>query len=297
MGHSTGGLLAQIIADRGFVRGDGGDRSRTVPRCAAAADPSVAGREPGASKPLEPGPCHRSHPRPVQVRLGERPRRRGGGAAVRDLPRGGAGRGADADGQRQSEPAHRGKARPQEPGSRAAADHRRREGPHGAVGDRKRIVQAPATATRRSPRSKRSPTAVTRSPSTAAGARWPNRALAFVKRFAGGRPKATTPSTNPKGASREAHHRSRPRRLRRVLELGRRHRSAARRRPSGDRRRQPAAQPRLGRRGRRRRRPCGRRAGRARRPLLRRRGDLQRPGRRRRNRRARLRLRLRAGAR
>jgi hypothetical protein len=34
---------------------------------------------------------------------------------------------------------------PQEPGSRAAAVHRGREGPHGAVGDRKRIVQAPAT--------------------------------------------------------------------------------------------------------------------------------------------------------
>ena len=47
--------------------------------------------------------------------------------------------------------------------------------------------------------------------------------------------------------------------------------------PSGDRRRQPAAQPRLGRRGSRRRRPCSRRAGRARRPLLRRRGDLERP--------------------
>ena len=33
------------------VSGHGGDRSRTLPRCAAAADLSVAGREPSASKP------------------------------------------------------------------------------------------------------------------------------------------------------------------------------------------------------------------------------------------------------
>ena len=89
----------------GSVSGDGGDRSRSVPRCAAASDLDVAGLDPGASKPLEPGPCRRSHSGPVQVRLGECPRRRGGEAAVRDVPRGGAGRRADADGQCQPEPA------------------------------------------------------------------------------------------------------------------------------------------------------------------------------------------------
>ena len=100
----------------------------------------------------------------------------------------------------------------------------------------------------------------------------------------------------PEGASHEAHHRACPRRLRRVLELGRRHRSAARRGPPRDRRRQPAAQPRDGCRGRRRRRPGGRRAGCARRPLLRRSGDVQRAGRCRRHCRPRLRQRIRPGA-
>ena len=75
--------------------------------------------------------------------------RRGGEAALRDLPRGGAGRGADADGQRQPEPVDRGKAGPQEPRPRAAADHRRREGPHGAVGDRKRSLTSARDTTRR----------------------------------------------------------------------------------------------------------------------------------------------------
>ena len=82
MGHSTGGLLAQIMADRGLsaatVAIDPGPFRGVLPLPISV----FAGREPGASKPLEPGPCHRSHPRPVQVRPGERPRRRGGGAAL-----------------------------------------------------------------------------------------------------------------------------------------------------------------------------------------------------------------------
>ena len=82
MGHSTGGLLAQIIADRGLsaatVAIDPGPFRGVLPLPIR----SVAGREPGASKPLEPGPCRHSHPGPVQVRLGECPRRRGGRAAV-----------------------------------------------------------------------------------------------------------------------------------------------------------------------------------------------------------------------
>ena len=82
MGHSTGGLLAQIIADRGLsaatVAIDPGPFRGVLPLPISA----LRVCEPGASKPLEPGPRRRSHPGPVQVRLGECPRRRGGGAAV-----------------------------------------------------------------------------------------------------------------------------------------------------------------------------------------------------------------------
>ena len=49
-----------------------------------------------------------------------------------------------------------------EPGARTAADHLGREGQHGAVGDRQRLVQAAAATTRASPRSSRCPTAATR---------------------------------------------------------------------------------------------------------------------------------------
>ena len=90
-------------------------------------------------------------------------------------------------------------------------------------------------------------------------------------------PEGATGITQPKGPlSCHAHHRSRPRRVRRVGELGRRHRSAARRGPPRDRRRQPAARPRHRRRRRQRPGPHDRGAGRARRPLLRRRRDLER---------------------
>ena len=112
----------------------GRDRSRALPRRAAAADLRAALGGPGAQEPAQPGPRDHAHPRPVQVRLGERAQRRGGEAALRDLPRGGAWGGADADGERQPEPVDRGQGRSQEPGARAAADHRRREGPHRARG-------------------------------------------------------------------------------------------------------------------------------------------------------------------
>ena len=49
MGHSTGGLLAQIIADRGPVGRDRGDRPWPVPRRAAAADLGAAIGRPGAA--------------------------------------------------------------------------------------------------------------------------------------------------------------------------------------------------------------------------------------------------------
>ena len=86
------------------VRRHGRDRSRPLPRRAAAARLSAQVGRPGAEEPAEQGPGRHAHPRPVQVRVGERAQRRGGEAALRDLPRGGARRGADADGGRQPEP-------------------------------------------------------------------------------------------------------------------------------------------------------------------------------------------------
>ena len=73
-------------------------------------------------------------------------------------------------------------------------------------------------------------------------------------------PMARVGSPQPKGPSHAAHDRSRPRRVRRVGELGRRHRPAAGRGPSCHRRRQPAARARLRRRRRQRPRPHDRRA-------------------------------------
>ena len=107
----------------------------------------------------------------------------------------------------------------------------------------------------------------------------------------------TTGSHHRKGRPHATHDRSRPRRVRRVGELGPRHRPAAGRGPRRRRCRQPAARARVRRRLRQRSGPHDRRAGRARRALLRRRRDLERRRRRRRHRRARLRQRLRARAR
>ena len=108
MGHSTGGLLAQIIADRGLsaatVAIDPGPFRGVLPLPIAALRSAM----PVLKNPAQPGPRDHAHAGPVQVRLGERAQRRGGEAALRDLPRGGAGRGADADGERQPEPVDRG---------------------------------------------------------------------------------------------------------------------------------------------------------------------------------------------
>ena len=60
------------------LRGDGRDRSGPVPRRAAAADLGAEVGEPGAEEPAQPRPGGDPHPRPVQVRLGQRALRRGG---------------------------------------------------------------------------------------------------------------------------------------------------------------------------------------------------------------------------
>src|SRR3954468_2525795 len=79
MGHSTGGLLAQMIADRGLSAAtggmdpgpfrEGGHRPRPVPRRAAAADLVAQVGVAGAEEPVEPQPRGHAHRRSVQVRL------------------------------------------------------------------------------------------------------------------------------------------------------------------------------------------------------------------------------------
>ena len=63
---------------------------------------------------------------------------------------------------REPESVDRGQGRHRQPGSRPAADHLRREGPHRALGDRQRLLQAAEATTPASPRSSRSRTAAMR---------------------------------------------------------------------------------------------------------------------------------------
>ena len=74
MGHSTGGLLTYMIADRGLsaasVAIDPGPFRGVLPLPLAA----LKLRLPGAEEPLQPRQGDHPHPRPVQVRLGQRPR-------------------------------------------------------------------------------------------------------------------------------------------------------------------------------------------------------------------------------
>ena len=85
---------------------------------------------------------------------------------------------------------------------------------------------------------------------------------------------STAPSNSTEGTPSCAHHRARPRRLRRVGELERGRRARCSTPAIRRRRRQPAARRERGRRRRQRRGPHHRRPGGARRPLLRRHGDL-----------------------
>ena len=145
MGHSTGGLLAQMIADRGLS---------------------------AATVAIDPGPFRGVLPLPFSALRSASP------VLLNPLNRGRAvaltfdqfkygwtnalgdeeakqlyetyhvaapGRGADADGERKFEPLDGGQARSEESRSGSAADNRRREGPHRPMGDRKRRLQATAT--------------------------------------------------------------------------------------------------------------------------------------------------------
>ena len=75
MGHSTGGLLAQMIADRGLSAATVAIDPGSVPRRAAAArSRRCASAAPVLKNPLNRGRGDHADARPVQVRVGERAR-------------------------------------------------------------------------------------------------------------------------------------------------------------------------------------------------------------------------------
>ena len=87
IGHSFGGLLAQIIAGRGLAARVGLDRPGPEPRRAAAAVLGAEGVLPGAGQPGQPRQGGDPDLRAVPLRLRQRGERGGGAPPLRDLPR------------------------------------------------------------------------------------------------------------------------------------------------------------------------------------------------------------------
>jgi pimeloyl-ACP methyl ester carboxylesterase len=143
MGHSTGGLLTYMIADRGLsaasVAIDAGPFRGVLPLPFSA----LKSASPVLRNPLNRGRAITLTFDQFKYGLGQRARRRRGAAAVRHVPRRRARGGPGADGERKCEPLYRGEGRSQESRPWPAADHRGREGPHRPVGDRPRRLQAP----------------------------------------------------------------------------------------------------------------------------------------------------------
>ena len=111
MGHSTGGLLAQMLAGRGLsaatVAIDPGPFRGVLPLPASAL--KVAG--PFLVNPLTSPPRDHTQVRAVQVRLGERAGREGGEGALRHVPRRRLRDRSGADGQREPQPVDGGEGR------------------------------------------------------------------------------------------------------------------------------------------------------------------------------------------
>jgi pimeloyl-ACP methyl ester carboxylesterase len=143
MGHSTGGLLTYMIADRGLsaasVAIDAGPFRGVLPLPLSA----LKSASPVLRNPLNRG-------RAITLTFDQF--KYGWANALDDkearhlydtyhvaAPRGGP----DADGERKPQSRHRGQSRSQESRPWPAADHRGREGPHRPVGDRQRRLQAP----------------------------------------------------------------------------------------------------------------------------------------------------------
>ena len=135
IGHSFGGLLTQIIAGRGLVGRLGGDRPRAVPRRAAAADLGAALGVPGARQPGQPQPRGAADLRPVPLRVRQRGRAR---TRPRSSTRPTRCRRSGAPlfqaATANLNPWTEAKVDTENPDARPAADHLRREGPHGAAG-------------------------------------------------------------------------------------------------------------------------------------------------------------------
>ena len=143
MGHSTGGLLTYMIADRGLsaasVAIDPGPFRGVLPLPFSA----LKSASPVLRNPLNRGRAITLTFDQFKYGWANALDDEGGAAAVRHLPRRRPRGCPDADGERQPQPLHRGEGRSEESSTGPAADHRRREGPHRSVGDRQRRLQAP----------------------------------------------------------------------------------------------------------------------------------------------------------
>src|SRR5262249_53005318 len=120
-----------------------------LPGRSASAGLRAQGGGPVPGRPAHARPRDHPHRRPVQVRLGERAGREGGEGALRHVPRRRLRDLSRPDGQREPQPVDGGESGHDEPRPRSLADHRRREGPHGALGDRERRLQATEAQPRR----------------------------------------------------------------------------------------------------------------------------------------------------
>jgi non-heme chloroperoxidase len=72
MGHSTGGLLAQMLARRGLAATTVAIDPRGLPRRSAPAGPSAQDCGPLPGQPAHARPCDHAHVQAVHLRLGER---------------------------------------------------------------------------------------------------------------------------------------------------------------------------------------------------------------------------------
>ena len=111
IGHSFGGLMAQIIAGRGLAARGRGDRPGAVPRRAAAADLGAAGGTPGAGQPAQP---HRAVPLTYdqfRYAFANAVSEDEAKALYEDVRRPGAGRAAVPGRGREPEPVDRGQGR------------------------------------------------------------------------------------------------------------------------------------------------------------------------------------------
>ena len=86
MGHSTGGLLAEMLAGQGLSAVTVAiDPESSAAFCHCRGDAQGSRADP--AQPAQPRPRDHAHVRPVQIRLGERAGRGGGEEALRRVPR------------------------------------------------------------------------------------------------------------------------------------------------------------------------------------------------------------------